>query len=335
MRDLLVRYLLGELDDDQRQWLEDELRRSADLRRELAYLRSCMPESEWDSSDEPPSDLASRTVGRIADPEFGDDSCPEEDRARAIAAAQDPPVGVASWSLADLTVAGGIFLAVSMLFLPALRQSRDASRRIECANHLRQLGTLLISYSEDHGGFFPVVSRGQNAGIFAVQLVHEGYVTPEELARLLLCRSSALGEEVAAGRATVRIPCRKELRCASPDELARLRQSMGGSYAYRIGYVDANRYCGIRNDRSCRSPLLADSPNYAANFQSDNHGGGGQNVLHQDGSVRYQITCTLPDHDDHLFLNVEGVPEAGRGRFDAVLVRSEVTPGTVPRECIP
>ena len=75
--------------------------------------------------------------------------------------------------------------------------------------------------------------------------------------------------------------------------------------------------------------MFADAPSdQLTNLQSANHGGGGQNVLFQDGSVRYQKTCTLADlNNDHLFLNTDGKQEAGRGRDDTVLGRSEATPG--------
>ena len=85
------------------------------------------------------------------------------------------------------------------------------------------------------------------------------------------------------------------------------------------------------NDYFLPSPLLADAPSLQlAEFKSANHGGGGQNVLYQDQSVRYQTDCTVPGLQDHLFLNTAGMPAAGRGQLDAVLGRSEATPGVVP-----
>lgn len=336
MRDLLVRYLLGELDSSERQQLEAKLQKSPELRRELAYLQACMPdEPKPPAADEPPPDLASRTLERISS---GEKDGPRREEALAMAAAIEPPAGSARWSLADMTAAAGMFLAVSMLFLPAVRQSRDAARRTECANNLRQLGSLLIQYSEDHGGFFPMVAGDENAGIFAVRLVHERYVTPEELRKLLVCRSSEFGQRVADGQDTVRLPCRKSMESACAKQLAELRRTMSGSYAYRIGYIDGDRYFGIRNERSPHEPLLADAPSYTmANLQSANHGGYGQNVLRQDGSVGYQKTCTVlvPEGEDQLFLNNDDMPEAGRGRLDAVLVRSEATPGLVPEATVP
>ena len=140
--------------------------------------------------------LAERTLGHIC----GDEPC--EEVVSQSRPTSPPPtmrrLGTPSWSLADLTVAGGVFLAISMLFLPALRQSRDAARRTGCADNLRQIGTMLISYSEQNGGFFPTPERDENAGIFAVLSASKrSYAGDDELAELLLCRSSPLAEEVA------------------------------------------------------------------------------------------------------------------------------------------
>lgn len=328
MRDLLVRYLLGELDEVQQLEVEERLRSSPELQRELARLRACFSAADGIESGavEPPSGLAERT---IADVLCGDDA--HEKKVPVCASAVEPPAYTPKWSMADLTVAGGVFLAVAMLFVPALQDSRDSARRRDCQNNLRELGVLLTQYAEEHNGYIPRVAPSDNAGVFAVRLVDEGYTTAPELARRLVCRSSPLAEEVRAGRLVVRIPRGSQLQIMHGTELAVIRQSMGGSYAYRLGYVDGNRYNDIRDEGLSRSPLMADAPSFQlAGFMSANHRGCGQNVLYQDQSVRYQTGCLVPGLQDHLFLNAAGIPAAGRGRYDAVLGRSELTPGIVP-----
>jgi hypothetical protein len=337
MRDLLVRYLLGELDSDRRQLLEEQLQNSPELRRELEYLRSCLPAGEEPRLSGPPLGLAERTVDRISDIAAGapleDDHATERARAeRALVAsyAVEPSLGLPNWSLADLTVAGGVFLAVSMLFLPALRQSRDMARRNDCANNLRQLGGILEQYSKDHLGYFPVVAPRENAGIFAVHLVSEGYVNADDLARLLVCRSSPLASRIASGQTVLLIPTQAQLANMSSAQLTELCRVAGGSYAYAIGYYQDGKYHGIRNDRSPYVPLMADAPNNRlADMQSPNHRGCGQNVLASDGSVRYQRTCTRPEHDDNIFLNADGKAAAAHDESDFVLVSSDATPGVI------
>ena len=54
---------------------------------------------------------------------------------------------------------------------------------------------------------------------------------------------------------------------------------MGGSYAYRLGYLDGPLYRPMRDNRKSFSPLLSDAPSPSAGrWQSLNHGGCGQNV---------------------------------------------------------
>lgn len=339
MRDKLVRYLLGELNTQEVQQLEAELRDSPDMRRELEYLRACLPgrcddfDVERPAPEGAPRGLAERTLGRVC----GDE--PQRPLAHTpaeVASAYDPPSGTPSWSLADLTAAGGVFLAISMLFLPALRQSRDAARRTSCANNLREVGTMLLSYSETKCRFFPTPTLDENAGIFAVYLLEEGYAGPDELARLLLCRSSPLAEEVAAKRVVIRVPTMCELEAATCKQRAMWKRIMGGSYAYRLGYIEGDRYCAIRNEGSCRKAMLADAPSRKHNDLQSDHHCGGYNEFFQDGHVKFRVHSTLPEyHHDAIYVNDDGKEAAGLDRDDTVLGRSEVTPGSAALELVP
>jgi hypothetical protein len=330
MRELLVRYLLGELNSQEQEQLEAQLRDSPEMRRELEYLRACLPGGDEDydvarPATGAPRGLAERTLGRVC----GDGPCEEISRSPAeVAAAYDPPQGTPSWSLADLTVAGGVFLAISMLFLPALRQSRDAARRNGCANNLREVGAMLVSYAETKGQFFPTPTRYENAGIFAVYLLEDGYATPDELERLLLCRSSPMADETNERRVIIRVPTMCELEAATPKERCMLKRSMSPYYAYLLGFVEGDRHCAVRNEHSCHKAVLADAPSDKLdNLMSANHGGCGQNVLFQDGHVCYQKKSGLPEGQrDAIYLNDAGKEAAGLTRDDTVLGRSETTP---------
>ena len=72
MREQLIRYLLGELDADERRDLQSRLKSSPELRAELEQLRSCFAASQDEDLFAPdaPSGLAARTAGRVA----GDDA---------------------------------------------------------------------------------------------------------------------------------------------------------------------------------------------------------------------------------------------------------------------
>ncbi len=341
MRDLLVRYLLGELNSQEQEQLEAELRDSPELRRELAYLRSCMPGGGDDDLDRPqtgvaPSGLAERTLDRIC----GDGPSGEMSRdAATVAAAYDPPAGSPSWSLADLTVAGGVFLAISMLFLPALRQSRDAARRTGCEDNLRQFSVIFEYYSDQHGGYFPTVAangkRGHLCRLFARRTVRDRRRVDTAVAVPVVATGGRRGPEPRHHSRADDVGAMLPQRVGN----AKLwKQLMGGSYAYQIGYYEGDRYHGaIRNERSCHKAVLADAPvKESGNLHSSNHGGCGANVLYQSGCVRFQTDATLAEvSQDSIYVNAKGEEAAGLGHDDTVLGRSEVTPDKLPPETTP
>lgn len=332
MRELLVRYLLGELNSQEQEQLEAQLRDSPELRRELEYLQACLPGEDDEDVDRPasaeaPRGLAERTLGRVC----GDEPCPEISHTPAeIAAAYEPPQGTPSWSLADLTVAGGVCLAISMLFLPALRQSRDAARRTSCANNLREVGTMLIHYAEAQGDYFLTPRGSENAGIFAVYLAEEGYAGPDELTRLLLCRASPLADQTGKDRITIRVPSMCELEAATAKQRCMWKRAMSPYYAYLLGFFEGGRHCAVRNQHSCRKAVLADAPCDKLGDMSANHGEGGANVFYQDGHVGFQKQRDLEaSQRGKIYLNDAGQAAPGLDRDDTVLGRSEATPGNI------
>src|SRR4029079_9275455 len=170
MREQLIRYLLGELDADERRDLQSRLKSSPELRAELEQLRSCFAANQDEDLYAPdaPTGLAARTRDLVANSdEFGPSIVARS--GAQLSQANDSPNGFLGWSLADLTVAGGVMLAVSMLIFPALRNSRDGSRRAQCGDHQRQMWFLVSSYAEDHAKFFPEVGPNENAGVFTAK----------------------------------------------------------------------------------------------------------------------------------------------------------------------
>ena len=332
MRDLLIRYLLGELDYDEQRQLESQLRQSPELRRDLAHLQACFKSAEVDDfgGAEPPSGLAQRTADRVCD--FACSCGASEDQlplAWHAPAAAEPASAAPRWSLADVTVAAGVCLAMSMLLVPALRDSRDAARRVDCQNNLSQMGMFLANYAETHGGQFPHVGPDENAGIYVRRLIDAGLASPEEIAELRVCSGSPEAETLRAGHGDWRVPTLSEFETMTPHEQALAKKRMSWSYAYRFPFVVGNRYYYVIDRRDPYEPMLADAPSPRTDdFTSSNHGDIVQ-VLFQDGSVRMLRRCTVPDHDDHLFKNNNGVPAAGLGRQDVVLGRSEATPAPI------
>lgn len=307
MREKLVCYLLGELDEQQRAELEARLAAEPALRRELEQIRECLAADDHDA--ECPVGLADRTASRIAE------------------VTTDAPCGRSRWSLVDVAVAAGVLLALGAMLAPALPRGRADARRLLCQDNMRQLGQGLVRYADNHADTFPYIRPNENAGMFAVRLRESGEFSQEELQRLLWCRASSLQE--GSTKIIIRVPKSQELTRARGQALAMLRRWMAGSYAYRSGYVASDQLMPVSNISSSRSPLLSDAPMHAGGgWVSVNHGrDGGQNVLHQDGSVRFQVSPACGVSDGNIFVNRQGEAAAGLDPMDVVLLRSDLTPG--------
>ena len=311
--------------------MQQQLAASPELRRELAHLRSCFAAAAKadECSAEPPRGLAERTTERVAvvmaaaRQRFWRRAWRRSARLRSAGRAL-------GWSLADLTVAGGVILAVSMLLFPALRDSRDGTRRHVCQNNQRQLWLLVANYAQDHGGYVPQVKPNENAGIFTVRLVEGEYITPDELALLLVCPGAPLADAVRSGHFAIHVPTAAELAAMSDSQLAQAQAKMSPFFAYRFPYrVGPN--VPLHSPRP--AVVLAAVLRYVGAEQdgmmSPNHGGSIVQVTYQDGSLKSLRSCRLPGLNDDLFRNALGLVAAGLGPRDSVLGRSEATPETV------
>ena len=50
-----------------------------------------------------------------------------------------------------------VIAILSALLLPALGKARETAKSISCVNNLKQMGTGMLSYSDDHNGYLPGV----------------------------------------------------------------------------------------------------------------------------------------------------------------------------------
>ncbi len=337
MREQLIRYLLGELDADERRELRTLLRDNPELQRELAQLRECFAANQDDDAEPlPPGRLAERTAQVIADSDeyeleamsFG---------SKGMMASGDPPAGVLGWSLADLAVAGGVMLAVSMLVFPALRDSRDGTRRTVCQYNQYQLWVLVSKYALDHGGYYPQVRPNEKVGMFAAQLVKDGYVEPDELALLVVCPASPAANEIRAGRLVIHIPSREEVCAMSPAELKRAFAGVSPTYGYRLPQLIGGEYVYARNVPTGLpglDPVFGDISGDPLNAMSANHRGSVVQVIGRTGTLTSFTTASPPAFggDFDLFHNKLGVVAAGLGPDDIVLGSSDAMPGLEPQE---
>ncbi len=317
MRDQLIGYLLDALEPSEHEQVESQLRRDPQLARELELLSHCLRPLAADKAHfEPPTGLAERTCQAV------------HERAARVTAPPPPQIhSPRQWSMSDMVVAAGIFIAASLLFFPAMNQSRFAARLTGCKNNLRQVGLGLDMYSEMHGGFFPNVPIGDPqlgaAGVVVVRLADLGILREPNL---VLCPASEKANQATG----FHIPTFKELRAAQGAELAQLQRNMGGSYGFNLGYVSNGKYYSPKNLHRARFALVADAPCIEAPYHSYNHGGCGQNVLFEDGHVGYLTTCRAHGCRDNIYTNDSGTVGPGLHMHDSVLAPSHSQPQVDP-----
>ncbi len=321
MREDLLGYLLGALDDAARQRIESRLAEDPELRREFYRLKRCLePLDTLAEEYEPPSGLADRVCENV-------ERCAEQAKPvpRSLTShGHDSRFRRSQWSLADGVVVALVCLMAITLFLPALANSRFLSEKILCQNNLRSLGSALVGYSDRQPDrtfpFVPLEGHQAFAGVYASKLLDKQLVSPDDV--MLICPSS----ELARRNKPWQVPTLAEIERASRMHLVELQENAGGSYAYNIGYVEDLKYRGVVNQGRTHFALLGDAPSYhLPGRRSANHGGRGQNILYEDGHILFVSDPQLLREDDPL-RNRAGYLEAGQDCDDAVVAPSAVRP---------
>jgi len=319
MREDLLGYVLEALDDNEHEKLQNELKKDPRLQHDLERMRARLePLINERLPLNPPPGLASRTCDRLK---------LEIERRRVVPASRLPAATQTearrSFTFTDAVVAAGVMVAAAFIFFPAIVQSRYQSQLAVCQNNLRNLGTSLKEFSQAGGGEFPFVpAEGKlaAAGLYAPVLAEEGWM---EDPRLVLCP----GSDLASAADEFTVPTRDDLRNAVEVELASMRRRMGGSYAYTLGHLTDGKLRPTRDQSRSHFVLMADAPSSNGGKQnSPNHGMYGQNVLYEDGRVKYLKRCLEQMTGDEFFVNDRGWVEAGLHAEDAVVAGSAVSP---------
>lgn len=323
MRDQLIGYLLDALEPHERQQLEERLEQDPDLQRELELFSECVePLHAADGPIPLPAGLADRTCRMVLEHDARRDVAGRKPGfvGPAVELGEHPsPSTTGRAKAGDLLVAAGIVAAAAMLVLPALQHSRQTARRLACQNNLRRIAVAMAQYTENNGGYLPAIPPDATAGFYALQLQEGGYISGSAW-------NQCPGAETRRASQKSSIPTLQQYTSASPAQRVQYERSMGGAFGFTLHYVEGGRYRCTRVSGRSTHPIMSDAPCFLpAGIQSRNHGGSGQNVLYEDGHVRYTLTCTAGGND-HIFVNDHGMVAAGSHRGDAVIGSSEARP---------
>lgn len=320
VREQLLGYLLGALDEAEQDSLEEQLERDPHLRRELAQMREQLRPLEATRGEfVPPPGLVSRTCALVA--AAASAQARRNATRRPPMTPSTPPVMLSNIRWPDVTVGALVCVLAMLLIFPAVHNTRFMSQLEACQDNLHKVGLALESYSHRHAGFFPTIPARGNlaaAGIYAPTLLRSGLLTET---RSVLCPGAASNDQ-----ASFAIPSLDELESAPEDQVAQLQCSMGGNYGYSLGYLEDGQYQGTRNLHRSSFALAADAPSADERHQSRNHGGRGQNVLFEDGRVQFLPSTQLVEGTDDIFLNDRCEVAAGLHLNDAVIGPSDARP---------
>lgn len=227
----------------------------------------------------------------------------------------------------DLAIASTVILAGAALCLPLLFTTQLQAKISRCQNQLRELGLALHSYSDlqPDRSFPAVLASGPRsvAGVYAPTLLSNQLIEDQ---RTFFCPGNP---QLVASLADKPIPTLEQLDSAPAEQLEKYHRTMGGGYGYSLGYQEDDELQPPRNSRRASYPLLADAPHDSQPGRlSNNHERQGQNMLFEDGQVRF-IKMNGPAEEtalDDPFHNRLGQVAAGLDLNDAVIGRSNDHP---------
>lgn len=333
MDENLVGYLLKALEADEHRAVEEYLRGNTERQRRLEKVRRHVDRLAADAVDaDPPEGLWVRTLATIA--EYKCRNLPYA----PLPSASQKAGGRTWWRRVDVLVAAVLLLVVGGVLATWLFVARDREQMMACQENLRRFHSALWAYSESHPeGKFPEVQAQPPAHMagFFVPLLHDAGQLPANIT------ATCPGVE----RRTVPVRSVAELealRREHPDEFRDVARTLGGCYAYTLGYREGEGnnlvHRGLTNKMDGRLPIMADRPPpgigtaEALALNSPNHAGRGQNVLFIAGNVEFSTTRTIGVRRDDIFVNVRGDVGAGYGPFDTVLGRGDAEPYPRPND---
>jgi prepilin-type N-terminal cleavage/methylation domain-containing protein len=243
-----------------------------------------------------------------------------------------PPRLRRAFTLIEFLVAIGVFSILLAIAIPYVIQNREAARRIECADHLRQIGAALQLYTENSGGG----DRALPETVYDAAHKPNGYncfTGPDDPNPFAKDTAVKPNDITASLWLLVRggyIPDPGVFICpgnsAEPDRLidahgntvsaqkrSNFRSSRNLSYSYASPFTDAFNFKFTSDFLHAEFAVIADqnpgvvtpprdaSPFDLASGNTRNHQLAGQNVLHAAGNVSFEPTPYCGVYNDNIF----------------------------------
>ncbi len=286
----LLGHLLGALDDDEQEWLDERLEHDETCRLALSeWRRRLSPLAALRPDFDPPLGLAGRTCRLVA--AYG--PAPARSASPAMGMSPDPtaPVAVSGTSWHDMVALGVLFLTAVALLFPAIDISRFHSTLISCQNNMRQFGVAMNQY-------------GQHQCEAVTQLADEGRLTAAGIAAadLLDDADDAVGEQNLCPEAWLAAQDTGGNWPAADDNGLVYPVSSSGT----VDFSTADNWSGTWRDGTeggCggylpdTQALFADDPSVALpGRRIFGHRGRGRNLFFRDGRIRF-VPCSVADAD--------------------------------------
>ena len=315
MEEQYIGYLIGALDDDVRREVEQHIAGNPDVAARLEKMRRALePLASDHDAFEPPADLVLRTVGTVAEHIVATEErvadqgiSPVQEFLRSITRRDVQPTlpPIYPWHpesegappsprRRNVAAIAGLTAALVMVGLVSALTMRQTAEARACQNNLRDIHFGMNTWVDTHDGDYPHVAAGDDVRGSLAKMQQS-------------CSLSSHSLKCPGGK-------------SSSTGLSNV------DYALSLGYRDQQgQLAGYsRNDGDAdHIPLMADAPEIVnGSVKTINHRKG-QNVLFAGGNVQFLHTPFVPDGQrngtDHLFLNDDNEPHAGKHRFDAVL----------------